>query len=224
MRDSFDLLAFDLDGTLIDSAPDLSYALGEALESVGFPAPSVAQTRSWIGGGIDRLLKRALNDAGSADPDQFAAALAQFHQTYANNLCRRGKLYPGVINTLDTLGRENIPLCCITNKRLDYAQELLRFTKLEAYFDFTYGGDSFPEKKPHPQQLQEASQRVQAAVSRCVMIGDSEPDRRAAAAAGYQFIWVSFGYGQLAADPNYPKYATANAFQEIHSLLRDLGQ
>lgn len=194
MQASITSICFDLDGTLVDSAPDLSFALGAALESVGFEPPTEAQTRGWIGDGIDNLLRRALSDSGSEDSATFHAALSAFHGSYSQNLFSRSRLYPNVTPCLDSLRASGMRLACITNKRSDYAHALLERAGLGGYFEVTFGGDSFAEKKPHPVQLVEAARRLGSEPANCVMIGDSDTDALAAAAAGFRFIWAAFGY------------------------------
>ncbi|MGD2167660.1 MAG: phosphoglycolate phosphatase [Gammaproteobacteria bacterium] len=223
-RDSerVELLCFDLDGTLVDSAPDLNYALGEALEAVGLQPPTEAQTRSWIGHGIDRLLARALESADSRDRETFAAALRAFHASYSQNLFNRSRLYPGVEAVLESLRASGRRICCITNKRTDYAIALLAQTGISDMFEFTFGGDSFAEKKPHPRQLLEATRRAQVAATRCVMIGDSDTDSAAAKAAGFAFVWAAFGYcGELRSRDNRA-IARADSFSAIPATLGSL--
>ena len=126
-----ELIALDLDGTLVDSAPDLCHCLGVALETVGLPAPSEPQTRGWVGGGIELLLRRALVHAAGppavGDDGVLPAALAAFSACYERNLYVRSRLYEGVATALGELGARGIPLYCITNKRLEFAEGLLGF-------------------------------------------------------------------------------------------------
>lgn len=222
MRAFFELLCFDLDGTLIDSAPDLSFALGEALEAVGLPAPTEVQTRGWIGDGIDNLLRRALQHAGSADPEVFLAALAAFHDSYSRNLFNRSRLYPGVESTLESLNKTGQRIGCITNKRTDYANTLLDLSGISRLIEFTYGGDSFEEKKPHPRQLLEAARRVSVEPQRCVMIGDSDTDSAAAEAAGFAFVWAAFGYCAQLDSRDIETVIRAQRFADIPESLASL--
>jgi phosphoglycolate phosphatase len=219
VRAAFDLLCFDLDGTLIDSAPDLSLALGAALRCVDLPPPSEAQTRGWIGDGLENLIHRALSDAGSDSREEFDTALAAFHLSYAENLFNRSRLYPAVQSVLDTLRAEGHRICCITNKRTDYAEKLLKLAGVAELFEFTFGGNSFTEKKPHPRQLIEAADRIGADPRRCVMIGDSDTDSSAAINAGFEFIWASFGYCPQLSSRDVKGVASASQFADIPKIL-----
>src|SRR5690349_6275473 len=127
---SVQLVAVDLDGTLVDSAPDIAYALGVALESIGYPQPGEARTRAWIGDGLETLIARAIAHGGATHTAltgeaRHMAALAAFLACYADNLYVRSRLYPGVVETLDALLARGQRVCCITNKRYAFSQELL---------------------------------------------------------------------------------------------------
>ena len=188
------LICFDLDGTLVDSAPDLCLALGAALNALGLERPTERQTRSWIGDGVENLLRRALAHAGSTDNQNFRSALDAFHVSYMQNLFNRSVLYPDAKVVLQRLQHDGHRLCCITNKRFEYAQELLVRADIAAAFEFVFGGDTFEQKKPHPRQLLEAAARTGVESGNCVMVGDSDTDSDAAAAAGYRFFWAAWGY------------------------------
>ena len=222
MRAKPELLCFDLDGTLVDSAPDLSFSLGEALGSVDLPAPTESQTRSWIGDGIDNLLRRALKHSGNTDAQVFQTALAAFHESYPRNLFSRSQLYPNVESVLAELCDAGTPLCCITNKRHDYAVALLDQADISRFFAFTFGGNSFAEKKPHPRQLLEAAQCSATDPQHCVMIGDSDTDSVAAAAAEFSFVWAAFGYCPELKSRDVHSVPTALRFADIPETLETL--
>jgi len=219
VRGSIELVCFDLDGTLVDSAPDISRALGCALEAVGLPAPTEEQTRGWIGDGIEKLLSRALADAGASEQRVFRTALAAFHDHYSRNLFDFSRLYPGVEEVLESLAADGLRLGCITNKRSDYAAAMLEQAGIDRRFELVFGGDSFSEKKPHPRQLIEAAARVGTDPRNCIMVGDSDTDSRAAAAAGFTFIWASFGYCRRLTSRETMASNTAATFGEIRAML-----
>ena len=197
------LLAIDLDGTLVDSAPDIAHCLGRALEAIGYAAPGEARTRVWIGDGLEQLLSRAIAHAGgereptASSETRHKTALAAFLACYRDNLFVRSRLYPGVQTTLDALRARGLKICCITNKRYAFSHELLVAAGIRDYFDSLLGGDSLAEKKPSPLQLKFAAETVGIAPSAAVLVGDSHQDLRAARAAGYGFVLASYGYGKI---------------------------
>lgn len=192
-----ELLAIDLDGTLVDSAPDLAHCLDRAMQSCGLPAPGEARTRRWIGDGITALVARGLAGSGG-DPEDAALqrdALAAFMACYRENLFVRSRLYPEAAATLTELSRRGIRLCCITNKLHELAEAVLQSAGIRQQFEFVLGGDSLAEKKPSPLPLTTAAQRTGVAPARAAMVGDSHHDFHAARAAGFKFIWAVYGYG-----------------------------
>jgi phosphoglycolate phosphatase len=213
------LVALDLDGTLVDSAPDIAHALGVALEAIGFAAPGEARTRAWIGDGLETLLARAIAHgagieaaAAQADAALHAAALAAFLACYQDNLLVRSRLYPGVVATLDALLARDVRLCCITNKRLAFSEPLLRQAGIRDRFELLLGGDSLAEKKPSPLPLKIAAEELGVAAADATLVGDSHQDLRAARAAGYGFVLATYGYGkvdetELGAAPRIARFA-----------------
>jgi phosphoglycolate phosphatase len=190
------LVGLDLDGTLVDSAPDLSTALGRALESLSLPAPTDAETESWIGDGIESLIARAITNATGSEPSVsvMRAALQVFDAHYAESHFVRSRLYPGVIDTLMQLRRAGLRTACITNKRIAFARPMLEAAKLDIHFDLIYGGDTLARKKPYPDQLNAALTTLGIRPDAAVMVGDSPNDMDAAAAAGWHFIFAGYGY------------------------------
>ena len=198
------LLAIDLDGTLVDSAPDIAHCLGLALEAIGYARPGEARTRVWIGDGLETLIARAIAHGSNAEREaalsgdaRHKAALAAFLACYRDNLFVRSRLYPGVRATLDALRARGFRLCCITNKRYAFSDLLLLEAGIRDYFELLLGGDSLAEKKPSPLQLKVASETLGIAPSAATLVGDSHQDLRAARAAGFGFVLASFGYGKI---------------------------
>jgi phosphoglycolate phosphatase len=198
------LLAIDLDGTLVDSAPDISHCLGRALQGQGLTPPGEALTRVWIGDGIETLIARAIGHAisarGAAAParePRHEVALAAFLTCYRDNLFVRSRLYPEVVATLDVLRAHGVRLCCITNKRLSFSERLLAYAGIRDRFELLLGGDSLPEKKPSPLPLKVAAERLGIAPAAAALVGDSHQDLRAAHGAGYRFVLASYGYGKI---------------------------
>jgi len=198
------LLAIDLDGTLVDSAPDIAHCLGQALQAIGYPQPGEARTRVWIGDGLEALIARAIAHGGGAQGEptrtgeaRHKAALAVFLACYADNLFVRSRLYAGVLETVDALLAHGIRLCCITNKRYAFSQELLVQAGIRDRFELLLGGDSLAEKKPSPVPLTFAADTLGIAPSAATLVGDSHQDLRAARSAGFGFVLAEYGYGKI---------------------------
>jgi hypothetical protein len=145
------LLAVDLDGTLVDSAPDLAHCVDRALESLGLVPPGIDLTRAWIGDGIETLLRRALaHCAAPRDAATFRTVLERFSACYRDNLFVRSRLYPNVAGTLVELANRGIHLACVTNKRRAYADALLVEAGVRARFAVRRAGQPRAENRaPH---------------------------------------------------------------------------
>ncbi len=198
------LLAVDLDGTLVDSAPDIAHCLGAALAAVGCAPPGEARTRAWIGDGIETLIARAIahecnprSESAASNEARRLAALAAFLECYRDNLFVRSRLYPGVRETLDTLLERGMRLCCITNKRYAFSDELLVQAGIRGLFELVLGGDSVAERKPSPLPLTVAAETLGVEPRDATLVGDSHQDLRAARAAGYGFVLADYGYGKI---------------------------
>lgn len=199
------LVAVDLDGTLVDSAPDIAHCLGAALEAVGCAPPGETRTREWIGDGLETLIARAIahecnarGESAPADDPRRQAALAAFLECYRDNLFVRSRLYPGVQETLNALLERGVRLCCITNKRYAFSDELLTQAGIRGLFELVVGGDSVAEKKPSPLPLNVAATTLGVEPGAATLVGDSHQDLRAARAAGYGFVLAGYGYGKVA--------------------------
>jgi phosphoglycolate phosphatase len=197
------LLAIDLDGTLVDSAPDIAHCIGRALEAVGLTPPGEALTRVWIGDGLETLIARAIGHAvtargpSTAREPRHEVALAAFLTCYRDNLFVRSRLYPEVVATLDALRAHGIRLCCITNKRQSFSERLLAYAGIRDHFELLLGGDALPEKKPSPLPLKVAGERLGIPPAASSLVGDSHQDLRAARAAGWGFVLAGYGYGKI---------------------------
>lgn len=194
---SIGLVAFDLDGTLVDSVPDIAFAVDRTLEGLNLPPLGYEQVRELVGDGVSRLLKRALTGARNGDPDpkQLERAMALFRRAYSDHLCVDSRLYPGVLEVLGAL-RGRCRLACITNKSSVFTDPLLVALGIDGYFDLTVSGDTLPALKPDPRPLIYAAERFRLAPHGCCMVGDSRNDILAAKAAGFRAVALSYGYRQ----------------------------
>ena len=190
------LIVFDLDGTLIDSAPDLVKAVNYALTKLDKPTHSQVTIQQWIGNGADVLVKRALlnNWHVGEIPEDFEIAFELFKTYYAEHDWVHSSLYDGVMKTLEMLKDDGFKLACITNKTARFTNPLMETAELAPYFDFVASGDTFSEMKPNPLPLLEVAKLFNVAPENAWMIGDSINDISAGKNAGFQTIAVSYGY------------------------------
>lgn len=220
---SIEVLAFDLDGTLVDSVPDLNYCLGEAFESLGLARSTEGDTRDWVGDGVEELVRRGLErSVPPAEADALlSTAIERFSDCYGRNLFVRSRLYPGVVETLDALRARGLRLACLTNKRLRYAEALLDQAGLLGRFELVLGGDSVPKKKPSPMLLDTAAVRLDITPDVAVYVGDSYHDMHAAHAARWRFVWASYGYRQIPRDELVAAFSI-DAMPELAARLGEL--
>jgi phosphoglycolate phosphatase len=189
-------ILFDLDGTLVDTAPDIAAAVAATLRELDYPSVGDDQVRSWIGRGVDVLLHRVLTRErdGRAAADEHARARERFLAHYAAHNGRVAQVYPGVREGIAHAKRLGIAMCCVTNKLQDFSEALLALTGLDRELAFVQGGDALPKTKPDPLPLTHAAARLGFAPGDCLMVGDSSNDARAARMAGMPVVLVSYGY------------------------------
>lgn len=188
----------DLDGTMLDTIPDLAAATNLMLEATGRAPLSLDTISTYVGKGIPRLVERALagDINGSASESAMAEALPVFERFYARENGRHTKIYPGVREGLEQFRAAGFPLACVTNKAGAFALPLLERMGLAAFFVQTIAGDTLPRKKPDPQQLLHACAHFGVVPARMLMIGDSVNDVQAARAAGCPVFCVPYGYNE----------------------------
>jgi phosphoglycolate phosphatase len=192
------LIIFDLDGTLVDSLPDLTLAVNAAMADYGRPPVPRERVAPWVGRGSRVLLQLALAhhgiDTAAADFD-FEPAFARFMVHYGEHLLGESRLYDGVADTLALLSERGLKLAVCTNKPERFVAPLLQALGVGGYFDALLGGDSLAERKPHPLPLLHLARQFDCDVGHCLMVGDSRHDVDAARAAGMAVVGVSYGYG-----------------------------
>jgi phosphoglycolate phosphatase len=194
---TIELVAFDLDGTLVDSAPDIARAVQFTMKELHLVPPTIEEVCGWVGDGLTKLLKRALTGdyQGEPLPGQLEQARALFRRAYAENLCVDSRLYPGTLQTLELL-EQSCLLVCITNKSAEFTEPLLKALGVYGHFDLVMSGDTLPVMKPDPLPLLDAAAECGVAPGDCCMVGDSRNDMLAARAAGFRAVGVSYGYRQ----------------------------
>ncbi|HEX8063682.1 MAG TPA: phosphoglycolate phosphatase [Allosphingosinicella sp.] len=221
----FDVVAFDLDGTLADTAPDLAAALGHTLSALGRPAVPEASVRHLIGHGGRALLRRGLEASGEATDALVELAYPIFLEHYATHICDRSRLFAGVGEALDGIGRRGTALAVCTNKSEALTMKLLDALGVRGRFAAVVGGDTLPVRKPDPAPLLEAVAR--AGGGRAAFVGDSIVDADTARAAGVPFVAVSFGFSDrpveaLGADSIIGDFGELAAALECLAVRSDL--
>ena len=191
-------LLFDLDGTLADTAPDLTRALNRVLSALDCPEVTLENTRNWIGNGIRRLLERALAAEGKkkVSPEFVDQGVALFEPFYAEAVWADSVCYPGVVDGLAKLKRMGYKMGCVTNKPRSCTGALLEHSGLVDFFEVVVAGDDLVETKPAPAPLLYAADQLHVGPQDCVVIGDSRNDVDAARAAGMAVLLVTWGYHQ----------------------------
>jgi phosphoglycolate phosphatase len=215
----FDVVVFDLDGTLADTAPDLAAALNHALAALGREPVPADSVRHLVGHGARALLRRGLAATGEESEDLVEKGFPLFIDHYQANICVGTSLYPELEVALDALRGQGVRLAVCTNKQEGLTAKLLEALGWGARFDAVVGGDTLAVRKPDPAPFHEAVAR--AGGGRAVLVGDSITDADTARAAGAPFVAVSFGFSDrpveaLGAD------AVIDDYRDLLAVLRRL--
>lgn len=215
-------LIFDLDGTLVDSAPDIRQALNTTLAALGRRDLTLNEVKAVVGDGLLTTLQRAFTATGEAlSPDESYRQFQTFVGHYREQKADPAQIYPHVRETLETFKGEGVKLGVCTNKQEAATHRILEELDLARYFAFVAGGDTFPTHKPHPDHVKGVIEKMEVPAAGCVMVGDSSNDVRAAQGAGIPCLVVTQGYGVdlagLGAD------GLINDFAGLSAALRVLG-
>ncbi len=192
------VIIFDLDGTLIDSSPDLALAINYMLKRLERETFTTDTIHYWVGNGAEMLVKRALSGQREIDENLDSTLVTQalkiFLDFYGKNLSIKTVTYPNVLKTLQQLKEYGYRLAIVTNKPVDFVKPILKALSLEELFELYLGGNSLQERKPHPMPLLHVCETFNVTVEECVMVGDSKNDILSAHACNMQSIGVSYGY------------------------------
>lgn len=213
---------FDLDGTLVDSAPDMAVAVDRMLAELGHAPAGVERVRHWVGNGARRLVMRALSgDIDGVPPEvETEHALAAFLAYYGERLSVDSRVYPGVVDGLDRLRADGYGLACVTNKPESLARPLLEAMGLGRYLPVVVGGDTLPERKPEAAPLHYAMAALEAWPDRTLMVGDSRTDVDAGRNAGTGVVCVPYGYNGGEDVRAMGPDAVVSSIEELHDRLR----
>ncbi len=215
------LLVYDLDGTLVDSVPDLTSALNEVLRERGYPPLSRSEVAPMVGDGIPALVARGFAARGGGESEA-AAALSRYIEIYEANATALTRPYPGVRDTLVELRRRGYRQAVCTNKLQQATMAVLEGLDLAGLFDAVAGGDRYPVKKPDPRHLLALIGDLGCSAERAAMIGDSENDAAVAHAARVPVILMRYGYARV--DPvTLGAAMVLDRFAELPAALERLG-
>ncbi|MFQ5534402.1 MAG: phosphoglycolate phosphatase [Sphingomonadales bacterium] len=217
-----DAIIFDLDGTLVDTAPDLTKALNHVLKSLGRDDVRENQVRHMVGLGGRKLLECGLAITGETPAaSDIDALLARFLEYYSQNLSVFSTVFPGAIEILTELQDQGVKLGICTNKPIAFSHRLVHALGLGDFFPVILGSDSVKRRKPDPDHLWQTIDQLGASRARSVMVGDSENDVRTAKAARVPVVAVTFGYSHIAPE-KLGADAIISDFHDLPAVLADL--
>ena len=219
LQPSFVLI--DLDGTLIDSVPDLAYCVDEMMKVLDMPVRGETAVRDWVGNGVQRLVERALINAveGMPEAELFEKAYPIFLDLYEKNNAIRSCVYEGVVDGIEWMKAQGYRVACVTNKAEAFTLPLLKDKGLLEYFEVVVSGDTCEKKKPDPMPLHHAAKLMNVSAENALMIGDSKSDVNAARAAGFHIFAMTYGYNHGEDIRNYHPDVVMDSFAELPNYL-----
>ncbi len=216
----FQAILFDLDGTLVDSAPDMAFAINQLMTELNLPMRSLEEVRTWVGNGAKQLVARALTGEFDGVPHAglLEETLTRYQSLYGSRLCADSQLYSGVIPTLDHLHALDIPLAVVTNKPIEHARLLIDQIGLAPYFTVVLGGDQAP-RKPEPDLILMACDQLGVSADQCLMVGDSINDVEAAHRANMSVAVLPYGYNHGQPIAQSGAHYQVNQFTDLMNLI-----
>ena len=218
-----ELIIFDLDGTLINSIPDITLALNIMLKHYNFSSLSIEQTTTFVGNGPRPLVNRALSCYIREDDiseNFFEEALSIFMSAYKKSTCIETYLYPGVKETLTYLHERGYKLAICTNKPFEFIEPIIKKLGIKSNFTHWIGENSLPEKKPNAMPLIHLANKNNVSIERCLMIGDSKNDILAAKSANMECIGLNYGYNYNENIEDYGPTLVLDNFSELMELFK----
>ena len=217
-----ELIIFDLDGTLIDSIPDLTLAVNIMLSYYNIEPLTIEIVTPFVGNGAKILLERALNHTMQPEDitkERFDEAFQIFFAAYRDNLSVDTYLYPGVLETLEYLDNKGYKMAICTNKPFEFIEPILKELSVKQYFTSWVGADSVPKQKPDPAPLLHLAKEMKKTIDQCIMVGDSKNDIKAAKNASMESIGVSYGYNYNEHISDYNPDKVVDNFVESQKLF-----
>lgn len=217
------MVLIDVDGTLVDSVPDLAWCVDEMLKQLGMEPHGEDEVRNWVGNGVIRLVERALTKDldGYPESELFDKAMPLFNALYSVHHSDRSTLYPGVKEGLEYLHScDNLSIGCVTNKAEQFTIPILKALGIHDDFEIIICGDTLEKKKPDPMPLLHASAHLGVLPEHSLMLGDSKSDVKAARAAGFEIICMSYGYNHGEDIRNYDPDIVIDSMSELVDLIK----
>lgn len=215
------MVLIDVDGTLVDSVPDLAYCVDEMLKVLDMPVHGEDKVRNWVGNGVERLTRRALIGQLDGEPDEalFEKAYPIFLDLYDKNVCERSCLYDGVREAMNFLKTTGVKIGCVTNKNAQFTLPILEKLGIKDDFEIIVCGDTLDKKKPDPLPLLHAAEKLGVTAAQSMMLGDSMSDVKAARAAGFDIVCMSYGYNHGEDIRDYNPDAVIDSMAEIKNII-----
>ncbi|MDO6387891.1 MULTISPECIES: phosphoglycolate phosphatase [unclassified Uliginosibacterium] len=211
---------FDLDGTLVDSVPDLAEAARRMLRDLGEATRTDAEVATYVGKGIPTMVERALTmGRNPVAPERLAEAVALFMRHYEDTNGLLTRAYPGVVETLPVLKARGLKLGVVTNKAEAFIAPLLDELGLGGFFDVLIGGDTLAQKKPEPEPLWHACEQLGVSREAALMVGDSGNDALCARRAGIPVLLMTYGYNEGVPVDTEDCDGLLSSFTELPALL-----
>lgn len=214
-------IAIDLDGTLLDTIPDLCGAVNLVLAELALPQLPLEVVKSYVGKGLGEHMRKSLRNVLGREPDdaEKAHAMMLYRKHYAEHIADHTTIYPGVIEGLDAFKARDLSLSVVTNKWQRFSETLLDHFKLTPYFDHIVCGDTLTTNKPDPGMMFYSAGQHEVHPRQLLMIGDSGNDSRAARAAGSPVVLLTYGYSEGEHLPDLRPDAIVGTFTDIPALL-----
>lgn len=215
------MVLIDVDGTLVDSVPDLAWCVDAMMRELGLPERGEERVRHWVGNGVERLVKRALINQLDGEPESelYEKALPVFQALYSENTSKRSCLYDGVTEALGFLKTTGVRIGCVTNKASQFTLPILKDLGISDYFETVLCGDMVERKKPDPQPLLMVAEQLGVEPAESMMLGDSMSDVKAARAAGFSIICMSYGYNHGEDIRDYDPDAVVDSMAEVKNIV-----
>jgi phosphoglycolate phosphatase len=214
-------IAIDLDGTLLDTIPDLAGAVNRVLTELKHPTLDLGLVKSFVGGGLGEHMRKSLRTVLKREPteDEKTDAMARYRRHYAEHIADETTLYPGVIEGLEAFKARGFTMSVVTNKWSSYTETLLKHFDLAKYFHHVVSGETLAHNKPHPAMIYWSAGKHGVHPNEMLMLGDSGNDSRSAQAAGSPVVLLDYGYSEGEALVDLRPHAIVSTFTDIPALL-----